>query len=185
MMGWKMNLFLSIGALFPFFILSMLISFIILKDIIFSIPTIVLFTISLFINLYAIRFMSGKEKFNPWPIKIESVENKNMVERVITLLTLVIPFIPILIASIIPEIDIVLIFLFINILLIMVYAIYEKENTVSQVLSLRLLFPRFYVAKTDNKSTVYLFSKEKLQADRNIKAYHVLDDVYIFGYRTN
>lgn len=185
MMGWKMNIFLSIGALFPFFILSMIISLIILKDIIFSIPTTVLFIISLSINLYAIKFMSEKEKFNPSPIKIESVENKNLVEQFITLLTLIVPFVPIFIASGYPKIDSVLIFLFINIFLIISYALYEKESTVSQVLSLRLLFPRFYIAKTDNKSTVYLFSKEKLQTDRNIKAYHVLDDVYIFGYRTN
>lgn len=185
-MGWKMNLILSMGALLPFFILSLILSALALKNVTFSVLIAVPFAISLIINFYAIKFMGGKKQFNPRPIKIESVDQKNTGENMITIISLVIPFIAMFVTlSSIPRIDILGIFLLVTIMLIIFYTFYEKENAVSQVLSLRLLFRRFYIAKTESRSTIYLFSNEKLQADRKIKAYHVLDDVYIFGYPTN
>lgn len=185
-MGGKINLLLSIGALFPFFIFSLIVSVLTLKSIIFLIPSIILFTISIFVNLYAIKFMNEKKHFNPMPIKILTLDKKSTVGNFGTIISLVLSLIPIYFSTYsLTRIDIVVIFFAVTILLIIVYALFEKENSISQVLSLRLLFYHFYIARTDNKSKIYLFSKEKLQEDRKIKAYHVLDDVYIFGYLTN
>lgn len=186
MMGGKINLLLSIGALFPFFIFSLIVSVLTLKSIIFLIPSITLFSISILINLYAIKFMNDKKQFNPMPIKILTLDKKSTVGNFFTIISLILSLIPIYFSTYsITRIDIVVIFFAVTILLIIIYALFEKENSISQVLSLRLLFYHFYIARTDNKSKIYLFSKEKLQEDRKIKAYHVLDDVYIFGYLTN
>lgn len=186
MMGGKINLLLSIGALFPFFIFSLIVSVLTLKSIIFLIPSITLFSISILINLYAIKFMNDKKQFNPMPIKILTLDKKSTVGNFFTIISLILSMIPIYFSTYsITRIDIVVIFFAVTILLIIIYALFEKENSISQVLSLRLLFYHFYIARTDNKSKIYLFSKEKLQEDRKIKAYHVLDDVYIFGYLTN
>ena len=185
-MGGKINLLLSIGALFPFFIFSLIVSVLTLKSIIFLIPSITLFSISILINLYAIKFMNDKKQFNPMPIKILTLDKKSTVGNFFTIISLILSLIPIYFSTYsITRIDIVVIFFAVTILLIIIYALFEKENSISQVLSLRLLFYHFYIARTDNKSKIYLFSKEKLQEDRKIKAYHVLDDVYIFGYLTN
>ena len=130
--------------------------------------------------------MNEKKHFNPMPIKILTLDKKSTVGNFGTIISLVLSLIPIYFSTYsLTRIDIVVIFFAVTILLIIVYALFEKENSISQVLSLRLLFYHFYIARTDNKSKIYLFSKEKLQEDRKIKAYHVLDDVYIFGYLTN
>lgn len=185
-MNWKINAFLSMGALFPFFIVSLIGSIFVLRQLPFMLPVIFLFMISLFVNLYAVKVLKGKEKFNPKLMKIVSIDKAKKSENWLTPISIFISLLPLLLA--IPrfsQTDILVIILAVSTVLILFYTIYEQESSVSQILSIRVLFRSFYIAKTDTSSTVFLISREKLQADRKIRAYHVTDDVYIFGERTN
>lgn len=184
-MGYKLNAILSIGALLPFFIVLLLISIFVLRRMFLLFPIIFL-VISLLVNLYAVKFLNGKEQYNPRPIKIVSIDKMKKGGIWLTLISLIFSFIPLLqLTSSLSQIDILIIILVVSIILILIFTFYEQETSVSQILFVRVLFPSFYVAKTDTSSTIFLFSREKLQADRKIKAYHVTDDVYIFGERTN
>lgn len=184
-MGYKLNAILSIGALLPFFIVLLLISIFVLRQMFLLFPIIFL-VISLLVNLYAVKFLNGKEQYNPRPIKIVSIDKMKKGGIWLTLISLIFSFIPLLqLTSSLSQIDILIIILVVSIILILIFTFYEQETSVSQILFVRVLFPSFYVAKTDTSSTIFLFSREKLQADRKIKAYHVTDDVYIFGERTN
>lgn len=185
-MGRKTNLILSLGALFPFFTSSMLIFFFALRSTVLLIPSIILFIISLIINIYMIKYMHDKRQFNPRAIFVIDVNKRNTIGNSITMISLFLSLITILFPrSSVNIIYIGIIFFTVTAFFIIIYALHEKENIISQILTVRLLFYHFYIAKTDKKSTIYIFSKEKLQPDRKIKAYHVTDDVYIFGYRTD
>lgn len=185
-MGYKINAFLSIGALFPFYIVLLVASIFVLRQMLFLFPIIFLFVISLLVNLYAVKVLKGKEKFNPKLMKIVSIDKMKKGENWLTLMSIIISLVPLLLAiSRLSQIGILLIILVVSIMLILFYTFYEQESSVSQILFIRVLFRSFYVAKTDTSSTIFLISREKLQADRKIRAYHVTDDVYIFGERTN
>lgn len=185
-MGLKINTFLSIGALFPFFIILLTSSFLVIRQIPLLLPIISLFMISLLVNLYAVKFLKDKKKFNPKQMGIESVDKLNKGENVLTMISIFVSIVlPFLTISNFSQTDVLVVMLAVSVALILVYTIYEHESVVSQILFIRIWFPRFYVAITNNKSKIFLFSKEKIQADRKIKAYSVMDDIYIFGYLTN
>lgn len=180
-MGLKLNLVLSIGALLPFFTLLLVISALIIRQILFFVISLFLF--SLLINAYSARVVSNKKKFNPKPIKIESLDSLSMSAIGLSLLSIIIAVAASVLSITKISEDYVLVFvLCLSVILIIFYTFYLRENSVSLILGIRILFPIFYVVTTDNNSKIYLISKEKIQANRNIKAYHVINDVYFFGY---
>jgi hypothetical protein len=185
-MGRKINMFLSIGALFPFFIILLIVSVIEFRNLLLLVPVIILFLLSIFINIYAVKVVMGKEKFNPKLMKIKTINKMKKGEGFLSVLSVFLSLIPFLNAlpSLTP-IDVLIIVLATSFTLIMIYTFYEDEGSLSQLLFIRVLFKSFYVARTDTDSTVYILSKEKLQANSKINAYHVIDDIYLFAYRTN
>ncbi len=183
-MGLKLNLILSIGALLPFFTFLLFVSIFIIRPLLF--PVIPLFLISFLVNAYAAKIVSTKKQFNPKPMKIESLDPLSMSAIWLSLFSIIVavatPFIGITKLS---QDYMLAIVLLLSTMLILFYTFILRENSVSLILGIRILFPSFYVAKTDTSSTIYLISKEKIQANRNIKAYHIINDVYFFGYITN
>ena len=185
-MGWKINLILSLGALCPFFLILLVISVIELRNRIILELTVSLFLISFLINLYAVKVVRDKEQFNPRQMKIEGVNKMKKGDTWLSVLSTFLTIIPLLsVLSSVSMVDILVLIIVVSSLLILFYTFYEDESVMSQILSIRILFRVFYVAETDTKSTIYLLSKEKIQANSKIKAYHVIGNVYLFAYLTN
>jgi hypothetical protein len=186
-MGWKINMSLSIGALFPFFAILLVAFFIELRNLLLLTPVVFLFLISLFVNLYVLKLVQDKEEeFTPKPIKIESVNKMKNGDAWLSLVSIFISSVPIVLSlSSASQVEMLATILILSLMLILIFTFYEKEYILSQILFIRIFFKDFYVAKTDTKSTIYLLSKEKIQANRKIKAYHVINDIYLFGYLTN
>jgi len=185
-MGWKINMSLSIGALFPFFAILLVAFFIELRNLLLLTPVVFLFLISLFVNLYVLKLVHDKEEFIPKPIKIESVNKMKNGDAWLSFVSIFISSVPIVLSlSSASQVEMLATILILSLMLILIFTFYEKEYILSQILFIRIFFKDFYVAKTDTKSTIYLLSKEKIQANRKIKAYHVINDIYLFGYLTN
>ncbi len=183
-MGLKLNLFLSIGALLPFFFTSLFVSVLIRTNFLLNAIFIILLVCSIVINIYFVKFIEEKQKFNPRQFKITSVEKENGSSLWFSILTIsfmvfsLISILPLIMSQYRPYF-----FLLVSLSTILYFTFFLKEELIYMLISVRLKYHNLYSVQTSDYSKISIISREKLQSNIEFKAYFVVDDFFLFGYR--
>jgi hypothetical protein len=185
--GFKLNLILSVGVSLPIFIASMIVSFLTKENSLIAVFTI-LTALSIVINVYFIKFINDKKEFNPKLFKVELTERERASEMWPLILTIVITVLPVMTldvtavsSSYLTEL---IVLLLIPIISILFFTIFLRESLIYQIIAVRIKFPFLFKVKTSGGGQILIISREKVQSNIQFKAYLIIDDFFLFGYRT-
>jgi C4-dicarboxylate transporter len=186
-MGFKLNLILSVGVSLPIFIASMVVAFLTKEISLIAVFTI-LTALSIVINVYFTKFINDKKEFNPKLFKVELTEKDGASEMwpliltiVITVLTVTTLAIPGVSSSYLSEL---IVLLLISIFSILYLTIFQRERLIYQMVAVRIKFPFLFKAKTSDGAQILIISRVKVQSNIQFKAYFIIDDFFLYGYRT-
>ena len=182
-MGVINNCLFSIGGLLPLFFLLFVIPLlfghgIMWISLVFIIPSVA-------INIYMLRYLDIKKKFLPRKFRVKMVDAFTYKNFIIAIFSVVFS-ISFTIFSINMKLvnDVETLILLESIVFILLYTFILGEQSLPLIISIRLVFYKSYVIETDSGSKIYIISKDKIQVNTEIKAYNVVDEIYLFGYRT-
>ena len=185
-MNWKSDFFLSLGALLPLFLVSLIVSVLLIHGFPFFITTLSLFLGSAIVNIYLLKYVAGKKKFNPRAFKIVNAQRQKGSEPWVSIISTVGILVTLLFADASSSVIVkTVIFAAVSFILLVIFTFFAGDELISMVLLVRIKYPKLYVIKIEDSNDIYIMSREKIRANSELKAYSLMDDFFLFGYMTS